>query len=336
MKNLFTIIIALFLTITLFGQDQVQQLVSEGTALHDQGKFTEAVIKYKEALKIDNNSTLANYELSYTCLAMGNYEDAILYSKKVIDQKSDNMAPAYVVLGNALDMAGQSADAIKAYEKGLKKFPQDNMLNYNLAYTTFHTGNYEKAEKAAIKSILAKPTHASSHALLAIVMNEKRERIKTVLPLYYFLLLEPNSDRSLENLRKLKRLLNQGVEKQADNKININLAPSTNESSEWRAAETMISLLGATKYTAENANKTETELFVETTKSLFSILGELKKKHSDLWWDFYVTQFNNLVETNNYEAFCYYISQSANLPDVEKWIMANPDKMTQLMEWKDR
>jgi len=81
---------------------------------------------------------------------------------------------------------------------------------------------------------------------------------------------------------KVKEIAEPGGGKQADNKININLAPSTNESSEWRAAETMISLLGATKYTAENANKPRLN-FRGTTKSLF-IFWMNSKKAFNLWW----------------------------------------------------
>ena len=335
MKHLF-VLIGLFLTASVFAQSDVERLVAEGTQLHDQGKYSDAIIKYKEALSIDKNSTVANYELSYTYMTMENYADAIIYSKKVIDQKSDNLAPAYCVLGTSLDMQGNPAEAIKAYEKGLKKFPKDDMLNYNLALTTFKTGDYVKAEKAAINSIMARPTHGSSHLVLANVMSAKNERVKAVLPLYYFLLLEPNSKRSLVNLEFLKKLLGQGVEKSGEKNININVPESKNESKEWMVGELTIGMLAATKYTAENEGKTENQIFVENTKSLFSVLDESRKKNTGLWWDLYVNRFGNLVKSNNVEAFGYYILQSSNSSEVDKWIQDNLDKMKQFLEWRGK
>jgi len=40
-----------------------------------------------------------------------------------------------------------------------------------------------------------------------------------------------------------------------------------------------------------------------------------------------------LVESDNYEAFSYYISQSADSELVDTWIKENPEKMQRLNEW---
>jgi tetratricopeptide (TPR) repeat protein len=334
MKFLTILTLGLFLTINLFGQNEdVRELVSQGTELHDQGKYEEAISKYKAALDIDKNSTVANYELSYTYMTIEKYDDAIKYSKKVIEQNADNQQAAYIVLGTSLDLKGKQKNAIKTYEDGLVKFPNSNLLNYNLAYTSYNIGDYDKAEKAAINAILAKPTHGSSHLVLSNIMKAKGERVKALLPLYYFLLLEPNSKRSLQIFNILNGMLNQGVEKQSDNNININVPSSASKDSLFGAADMMISLLGANKYTDENKEKTDSDFFVETNESLFGILGELKKDNKNIYWDLYVTKFDDLVQTKNIEAFSYYISQSTNTDKVNNWIANNQDKMKIFKEW---
>jgi tetratricopeptide (TPR) repeat protein len=334
MRLLITLTLGFLLSASIFGQDdKVKELVSQGTDLHDKGKYDEAITKYKAALDIDKNSTLANYELSYTYMTIEKYDDAIKYSKKVIEQNTDHLHPAYVVLGSSLDMKGKSKDAIKAYEEGLTKFPNSNMLNYNLALTSFNLHDYDKAEQAAIKAVLSKPTHGSSHIILGSVMKAKGERVKALLSFYYFLMLEPNSKRSSNILINLKSMLNEGVEQKSGNSINVNIPSSASKDSIFGAAEMMVSLQGASKYTDDNKGKTENEFFVETNRSLFSILGELKKSNSNIWWDLYVTKFYDLVQTNNYEAFSYYISQSSDTPDINNWISKNQDKVQQLREW---
>ena len=97
--------------------------------------------------------------------------------------------------------------------------------------------------------------------------------------------------------------------------------------------EVVAILLAASRYSKENRDKSDMELFVESTRSAFSILSELKKDKRGFWWDLYVTKFNDLVETKNYEAFCYYISKSLNADDVKKWIADNPTKMDDLKAW---
>lgn len=334
MKLMTNLILGLFLTVNLFGQDnKVNELVSQGTELHDQGKYDDAIAKYKMALSIDKNSTLANYELSYTYMTTEKYSDAIKYSKKVIDQNSDNQHGAYIVLGSSLDMSGKVDKAIEAYEEGLLKFPNSNLLNYNLALTSYNQGDYEKAEKAAINAILAKPKHGSSHVILSAIMQARGERVMSLLPAYYFLMLEPNSNRSLINYNNLLKQLGQGIERINGNDINVNIPFSSSPDSLFGAAEMMVSLLAASRFTDENKGKSDMEFFVETNSGLFSVLGELKKENSDFWWDFYVSKFYDLVQSKNLEAFSYYISQSTNLESVNQYIASNPDKIKQLKDW---
>jgi tetratricopeptide (TPR) repeat protein len=334
MKKLLALTIVLFIAVTLFGQDdKVKELVSEGTQLHDAGKYDQAIEKYEQALKIDNKSTLAYYELSYTCMTIQKYDDAIKYSRKVIELNEFNQQAAYTVLGTSYDMKGLPQEAIKAYREGLILFPNSNLLNYNLALTLNNTGDFDNAALAAINAILAKPTHGSSHIILASAMKSKGERVKAMLPLYYFLLLEPNSQRSQPNLNILKGLLNQGVVKKSENKININISSLAAKDTVFGPVEMMISLSGASMIANEKKGKTEMESFVERNKRIFSMLGELKKNRKDLWWDLYITKFYDLVQTDNIEAFSYYISQSSNSAEVNNWITNNQDKMKRLAEW---
>ncbi len=337
MRLLTNLILGLFLTLNLFGQDdKVKELVSQGTELHDQGKYDDAIAKYKMALSIDKNSTLANYELSYTYMATEKYSDAIKYSKKVIEQNSDNLHGAYIVLGSSLDMSGKADKAIEAYEEGLLKFPSSNLLNYNLALTSYNQKNFDKAEKAAINAIIAKPKHGSSHVILAAIMQAKGERVLSLLPTYYFLMLEPNSKRSKINYNSLLNQLGQGVAKKNEKEINVNVPFSSSPDSLFGAAEMMVSLLAASRYSDENKDKSDMDFFVETNKGFFSILGELKKENKGFWWDFYVSKFYDLVQSNNLEAYSYYISQSSNSENVNKYISENTDKIKQLKDWIEK
>jgi tetratricopeptide (TPR) repeat protein len=337
MKLLTNLILGLCLAFNLYGQDdKIKELVSQGTELHDQGKYDEAIAKYKMALNIDKNSTLANYELSYTYMATKNYGDAIKYSKKVIDQDADNQQGAYIVLGSSLDMNGKPDNAIKVYEEGLSKFPNSNLLYFNLALTSYNQKDYDKAEKAAINAIIANPRHASSHVVLSAIMQAKGERVMSLLPAYYFLMLEPNSKRSAISYNNLLQQLGQGIERKNGSDINVNIPFSDSHGSLFGAAEMMVSLLAASRFTEENEGKSDMEYFVETNSGLFSVLGELKGDNGGFWWDLYVSKFYDLVQSDNVEAFSYYISQSSNSESVKQYIASNPDKVKQLKVWMDK
>lgn len=333
MKRLFVLTLIALLVSNIFAQqEKLNALIAQGIAFHDEGKYEDAINRYKEALEIDKTSTLANYELANTLFSTGKYEEAIKYSSNVIKQKADNLHPAYIILGSSLDLIGKANEAIKTYEKGIEKFPESNLLHYNLALTCYNQKDYDRAEKAAINAILLRPTHGSSHLVLSAIMEARGQRVKSLLPLYYFLLLEPASNRSLANYNNLKKQLGQGVERKDEKNINVSV-PFTSSSDDFGPAEMMISLLAASQYSDEKKDKTEMERFVENNKSLFGLLAELKKENKGFWWDFYVTKFHDLKESDNYEAFSYYISQSANDDIVKNWIADNTKKMSSLKDW---
>ncbi len=336
MRKIAIITICLFITFNIFGQDpKVQEFVAQGVDLHDQGKYSEAIDKYKAALAIDSKSDVANYEIAYSYFSNKEYNNAIKHGNIVIKSKSVFQEEAYMVLGNSYDLLGDHKKAVKSYEKGLSQFPKSNLLNFNLALTYFNSKDFEKAEKYAIVAVKSKLTHPSSHLLLSMVMQERGRRVQSVLAAYYFLMIEPNSNRSLIYYNNLLGKLNHGVERKDATNISISLSP-LDASNEFSTAEMMISMLAAVKYTEENAGKNEIELFIETNKSVFSTLSALKKDKKGFWWDFYVDKFQDLDETGNLEAFTYYISQSKNDELINSWLSANPEKLKQLEKWMNK
>ncbi|HZI53477.1 MAG TPA: hypothetical protein VFD56_07240 [Chitinophagaceae bacterium] len=62
-------------------------------------------------------------------------------------------------------------------------------------------------------------------------------------------------------------------------------------------------------------------------------MGELKNDKKGFWWDFYVTKFYDLVQSDQQEAYSYYTSQSTGSEEINKCITANPEKMKRLMDW---
>ncbi len=316
-----------------FGQDSdFDKLVNEGIAFHDKGEYENAINSYQKALSIDPNSSLANYEISFSYISAKDYKNAEKYSKKVIKLKGDNIANAVITYGNALDLQGKTKQAIKVYEKAFDDFDY-YLLYYNHAIACFNSGNLDKAYHSAIKAITNNSSHASSHLILSKIMEKQGDRIKAMLPLYFFLLIEPNSSRSAVEYPKLRNYIDYGVNKKANNDINVSVP--TNDDPNFGAAEMMLSLSKASNSLEENKGKNELTLFAENSNGLFSILGELKKENSGFWWDFYVPFYYDLANENLTEAFSYYISLSQG-NEVNKWFDENDEEFQRFKEWMNK
>lgn len=138
--------------------------------------------------------------------------------------------------------------------------------------------------------------------------------MQTLLATYYFLFLEAGSPRSPEAYRILQQNFGANVSRDENKPNNINILLSPNNDSKFGAAEMMISMPEASKFTEENKEKSEEERFVSNIESFFKILGELQENNEqqDLWWSFYTPFFYELAKTQHLEAYCMFISQSGN------------------------
>jgi tetratricopeptide (TPR) repeat protein len=328
-KLLVLVTISIF-TLSGFGQNsEIENLIQQGIKLHDNGNYQEAINLYKKALSINPNSSLANYEIALSYQSEKDYKNAEKFSKKVLEINNDHILPAYIAYANALDMQGESKKAIKAYEKAIKKFDH-YLLYFNYGYTCFNRGEIKKAYNAAIKAINNNPSHGSSHLLLSKVMAKKGDRIKAMLPIYFFLLIEPNSARSKIEYQTLRSYIDRGVTRTSEK--NIDVIIPMNDDSNFGAVEMMISLAKASNSLKENKDKSDLQLFAKNNETIFNILGELKKDNIGFWWDFYVTLFYDLAKENLTEIYSYYISLSMG-EEAVNWVDEHSDDFEKLKHW---
>lgn len=314
----------------------MDEMLQQGIALHDNGDYAGAVAKYQEALKLDQKNPVLNYELAMTYSAMNDLPNAIRHCNLVIKNKDaapDVKAQAHGTKGNALDMQGKPEQAIKEYKKAIALVPNYYLLHYNLGLTQYNQKNYNEAEQTLMQAVQLNPGHASSHLLLGYTKQNQGKRVHSLLALYNFLLLEPNSERAASAYQELRQMQQQGVSKTGDKSINVNLNLLQGESDEFSAAEMMLSLSQAAAITEKEAGKTEEEVFYESARSLFSILGELKEDKSGFWWDFYVNFFYSMAQTENVEAMSYYISQSNGREAIASWLDTHEEQVEKLATW---
>ncbi len=303
-----------------FAQDAVVNgLIADGIKLYDNGDHKGAIGQYKKALLINPRSAYANYELASAYLAVKDYKNAIRYSDKVITGNGGYVDQAYIVKGSALDLSGRPAEALKTYKKALQKYTANHLLYYNLALTAYNLKEFRDTEEALQKALKINPHHASSHLLLGNSMIRQDKKVKGILALYKFLLLEPKGNRAAVALKALDDQFKPGKK-------------TLDEADEFYTAELMLVPLGSAGANEANKHKAWHMLFAEKTNSLFEILGDLKKDKKGFWWNFYVDYFSTLARNGHTDAFSYYITQSKD--DVYTgWMQSNLTKMETFSEW---
>ena len=178
-----------------YGQDtdekkeKANALCKEGMALHNQGKFEEAIRKFDEGLKIlPYNATLI-YDKAYSLVAMGKNAEAKKLLEKLFKEGNtdEDVSMPYVFYANLLDDDGEAMQALEVYDKALEYVsPLDvttiQLINYNKALTLYNLKDEDKAKvedwvqqifNHLDNSIECNPTHPASFGLYGRIMADE-------------------------------------------------------------------------------------------------------------------------------------------------------------------
>ncbi|MEW6211457.1 MAG: tetratricopeptide repeat protein [Acidobacteriota bacterium] len=314
-----------------------EPLIRQGIALHDRGDYDGAIRSYEEVLKENPDDAIALYEMAYSYSEKKNYKKSLEIAYRGAQYKSKQLFGFYVLIGNNLDNLSRAEDAIKTYKAGIKMFPEESLLHFNLGITLLNQNRADEARKSFKEAVNFNPNHPGSHIRLGDVYFKENYRIPALLAMGRFLVLEPKSERATYALQVIRDVLGRAAtrdEKTGNINITLDLSAKTDEG-DFGAALTMMGILGAARHLDENKKKTEIQLIVEMIESLLSIMseGEEKKKQQGFAWNYYRPYFLEMKARNMVEPFCYYIYQTSQSTEVAKWLAQNTQRVNEFLSW---
>lgn len=308
-------------------QPTTQNQMLTAAQLTNEGRFNEAIQKYELVLQKDPKYDRANYEMAQTYFMVGDFDRCIVFCDKASDSKSAYIAEAMLLKGNALAKQGKYKEAVTVYQRSLVDNPTDYVLYYRLGLSEYAMRDLPAAEQSLIQSLKLNSTFADSHLTLSRVMMDRGERLKSLLALANFLLIEPRGPRADKAFRQLREEFSQGVQKNADESLSISLNAKTLDAS---ATEMVATLLADNKHSNKQS---ELEQFVGNAKTLFAMLGAIQKDKTDFWWNFYIRFYNDMNDDRQLETMCYFISQSDPDEWIKDWLGNNHGKVEALFDW---
>jgi tetratricopeptide (TPR) repeat protein len=324
----FILFLFILLSSTLYAQDKpaAKALVEQGIALNDSGKYAEAIAKYNEALKKDTANLQALYEMSYTLYASGKPKEAIPYLEKVAP--TNTYPEAYDLVASIYDDQGDYVKSMSYYKLGITAFPDYQRLRFNLGISYLRQKMYPEAEEAAIKAIQLNPKHASSHRLYALATYGQDKRGMSLLAWCSFLMLEPQTKRSLEGYRYVDKIINYGIKRTSEKSTTISISPKDSDVPELLMP---LAVLGAT---SDKTGLSRADSLALQLKSLFEISEEFAGKKKDPFYkSFFSDYFKNLAASPNMPAFTRLISVYTYPDDNLKWFKENDEKLKELQSW---
>jgi tetratricopeptide (TPR) repeat protein len=350
MRFLSAIVLVLITFSISFAQD-ANTLINEGIKFHDDGEYEKAIEKYLQAINLDPNNATAYYEAAFSYNLNKDYDNALKMAEKAIDLGSGGTKlMAMVVKGSALDDSGKHQESAEFYESILKDYPNEYLLLFNYGVTLAGLGRTEEAERAYMAALSNNFGHPGSHLQLGKLNKKENAKAKGSMSLYFFLMLENKTKRSLDASNALLTMI-YGTESDTSKDKTIYLTlPGKNEDQSLSSAELYFGMMGAVSGEVDKkVSRTRQQRFVEDTRNYFSVLtktndsdskaGKKKKKKNiaaadgNFWRDTYVSFYKKLLDAGHVEAFCYHIMVSQNDPDVSSWIESNKDQMDRFYLW---
>lgn len=326
-STLFTALICLGLAVPTFAQTtDAKTLVSQGTELHDQGKYEEALAKYTAAMKADPKYATAYYEYAYTLFTTGKGKEALDYLEKLIklDPKS---AGGYDMLGSIYDDMGDQDKAITYYQKGVEADPNYQRLHFNLSITYYRKKLYAESAQEALTAIKLDPKHASSHRMYGMAAYALNKRGPALLAFCNFLLLEPQTKRSPEIFNNVKKIVNYGVKRTDAKSITLSVSPDD--------IGNMMMPMSVVTATDKKGPLSGVDSLQYQLTSLFKIASTIAggDKADPFVAKYYADYFKALAETENMPAFTRFISVSAYPTENLQWFKEHDKELTAFDVW---
>jgi len=307
--------------------NQVEKLLKQGNALFDHQLYEDAINKYKQALTFDKENEQAHYELAYTYLTLKDWEEALYYSRLTLDFEDEYWLDALLIYGTVLVNKNNTKQAIREYKKALKKYPDEWLLYYNMSIAYEKQSELVLAESSLVKGLKINKAHLPSHVLLSSLMKKQGEVLKSMLPLYYCLLLEPDDSKKKELISQLQV---QWYVAQVQRKKVAEPISKHSTVSGLKLAESKLNAIGRE---ISKSQPDEPLKLIHQTIALLSMLSEVQTGELDFFDIQYVDFFTMVHRAGHTEAFSYFICSAAYNPDVLLWINDNKGAFSSFVEW---
>lgn len=326
MKKIILTCCLILLSVSSYSQASSEKLIRDGASLHDRGKYADAIECYKAALKINPSSMSAVYEMSLSYLRLKDYSNAILNSSKVIDSNFEPLLPdAYIVKCTALAETGNLNESIKLLNEAIGKCGDTYLLHFNLGLSYFNKKDNEMAINHLQKAIEIDATHPSSFLMYAYALNDSDKWIKSIYAFHFFLLLEPNTERSKEAFAELYDLLSGDIPDDSPK-----LQPEDGVSRKLLYENIR------QKRPVATDSESKYKFFEEASNLIFFTVGQLQNDtKTGLLWDFFVPIYNEILDSGYFDVYSRYVSVGY-FPESLKWWEDNKVKVDNFIDWFER
>ncbi|MCD8742261.1 hypothetical protein LT679_16755 [Mucilaginibacter roseus] len=245
---------------------------------------------------MDPKNDAAQYQICLNYINAGNTKKAITLLEYFINTYKVNLSQKYAFLGELYEQDKQVDKANECYRAGVKANPDYERNYYNISLLYLAKYNDEEAEKWAIEALKRNNYDPNIYMLYMRIANMQAEDEKGFYAACNFLLLEPNTERSVEVSAEMRKLM-----------VDLHYAALS----------------------PENAEVQLKQIFTE----IYDDFKKVKPDPNDFFRNYYVDYFYNLSKSNQMPVFSRLMALANTPEQLTKWAGANKTKTEAFYNW---
>ena len=321
--------------------DEQKKIMEEGIKYHDYKDYDRAIQNYREVIKLNPDNPTAYYEIGFSFFSKNECDSVIKYSEIGMKYDSEVFPLIAMSMANCLDISGKSEQAVQLYKDAIKLVPDLGILYYNLGLTYINQNKHDDAFECFKKSAWLFPVHPSTQYSILREFYNDHLYVPTLLSACRYLLLEPDTERSIKALEMLNETMGTGVtsktNKSGKKTININISPKSLDSNNtWGATELMMKMSGASKSDEPLTIFNKKKEFLSSLFQFVSNQSGISSNKNDFSYRYYQNFFAEIAKKGYSDAAVHLILYKELDENELKWMVRNSDKMDDFRKWLEK
>ncbi len=187
-----------------------------GKSLLNEGKVEEAIVHFKEVIRIDPAFLDAHIKLGNALMAQGKIEEAVAHFEEAI-RINPAYVDAHINLANALTAQGKSQEAMRHLTKALTLRPDDPEVHYNVGIFLAGQRDIPRAIDQFREAIRLRPGYAKAHNNLGSALLLQGKIADAVTQFEEALRIDPGYKMARTNLQDALTYLRGSQKKNGSN-----------------------------------------------------------------------------------------------------------------------
>jgi len=320
----------------------IEQMIRDGIAFHDQGEFEKSVELFEQVLELYPENVFAAYELAFTYTASGQFERCLevaedgLRNSAQFENDPRLIAALQLMRASCHSELGELDEAIAVFDAALADYPDSYELHFNKAIALGRHGESEAAVQHLFRAIELNPRHPSPYYNLGINFASQGKDVLTILSYVSFLQLEFNSRRCVSASRAIFDRLFSRVQPGEDGALNVAVDVSADEAFKGLTKLDMgMATAVAAHATPDGAKEPIAESLTATLAMFIDLTAQLEYEgdpESPIA-KYLLSNAKRISDSDLSSEFAWFTAFTAGAPETDDWPQTHAEEADALSEY---